>query len=67
MGIFICALFLDVGLYKFWPLGSGSLMQWITVGPEQRVLAATVSPHRGEGHPDTLRSSCTSSSTTQKL
>lgn len=39
----------------------------ITAWPEQTFLAATVNPHRGGGHPDTQRSSCRSSSTTQKL
>lgn len=41
--------------------------QGISIWPEQRLPAATVNPRRGGGHPDTLPSSCTSSSTTQKL
>lgn len=39
----------------------------ITAWLEQKLPAATVNPRRDEGHPDTLRSSCRSSSTKQRL
>lgn len=59
-------------LLSIWPFllchfYTGLWHKLINVWPEQRLLAATVNPHKGEGHPDTLRSSCTSSSTTQTL
>lgn len=55
------------GLYGITCSGAEPSFSKIIVWLEQRPPAATVNPHRGEGHPDTLTSSCRGSSTTQKL